>query len=528
MSTDDKLTAAASALLAEIAADDWGQVAVSYYDTGRLLAIAPWLAGHEDRLDFVYRTQARDGTWGGRDGYEIVPTMSVTAALFAELARTTSRGQRQRLARTLLRAVDALQRRLHRHAAVPDTIGVELILPALLAELRQQAEAVANDPILVDLPSDAVAQLQLPDGFDDRLLAAAHARLAAHQLPQRAWACLEIFGHAAVAAPTVRPEMGAVAGSAAATAAWLGGSSGDAEAVAFLERLQARGGGPVPGVTPITYFEPAWVLNSLAMSALVPKVPTSLLQRLEEGVTAEGVPAAPGLPPDADDTAAALSALLRHGHLPNPDCLLGFQTDGYFRCFLDERNPSVSTNAHVLETFALYLTHRPEERPRYAAAADMTARWLLDQQLPDGSWWDKWHASPYYATACCVTALLLHEPGAARAAIDRAVRWVLDTQRPDGCWGRWDGSVEETAYAVLVLAKAARGTEATQAIARGAAYLADPPASGELPALWHAKDLYTPVAVVRAAQLGALRLAQPAAIPQPRTPSDYHTHPRLG
>jgi squalene cyclase len=41
----------------------------------------------------------------------------------------------------------------------------------------------------------------------------------------------------------------------------------------------------------------------------------------------------------------------------------------------------------------------PGASPWHHAAADKVSAWLCDQQLEDGTWLDKWHASPYYATA---------------------------------------------------------------------------------------------------------------------------------
>lgn len=495
-----------SGLLAELAGDEWGQVTVACYDTGRLVELAPWLAGHDARIDFLCRRQGPDGSWGGRDGYELVPTMSATAALLTELNRDITRGQRKRLARTVLRGLSALHRILGQGVAVPETTGVELIVPALLRDLRALVAGVAGDPFLVDLPQDAASALRLPPGFDWRPLEQARSRFAARELPQRMWACLEVFGSAAVAAPSIRPAMGAVGCSPAATAAWLGGASGDREALAFLHTLQERHGGPVPGFTPITYLEAARVLNHLAAGRLTPAVPASLLDRLESGLTARGAPAAPGLPPDGENTAAVLTALARHGRVHPPDSLLGFHADGYFRCFPDERTASVSTNAWALEALALHLTHRPDHRARFGAVAATTAGWLLDQQRPDGSWWDSGHASPYYATAACVLALLLHDAAWARVAIDKAVAWVCDTQQADGSWGRWQGTVEETAYAVLLLAKAARHDHAVTATIRGCDFLADPVPLTEPVPLWHAKDLYAPVAVIRALRIAAMRL----------------------
>lgn len=513
---EDEATAA-STLLAELVGDDWGQVATSYYDTARLVALAPWLEGHSERVAHLLATQRPDGTWGGPDGYALVPTLSATAALLAESRRVGG----DRLLPAVRSGLAAARRWLDpgRPAEPPDTVGVEVVLPALLEELRAR---LADSPAAATLPPPPEAPV------DATPLTAMRRRAAAGTLSPRAWACLEVLGAEAVAARWVRPAMGAVACSAAATAAWAGGPLGDRGAVDFLHRLQRRGGGPVPAVTPITYFEPAWVLNSLAVGGLAVPVPGALLDRLEAGLTEEGAPAAPGLPADADDTAAVLAALHRHGRPRRPDVLLGYRADGRFACFVDERNPSVSTNAHVLETLALWLAAHPEDGGRFAGPAATAAKWLLAQQGDDGAWWDKWHASPYYATACCVLALVTYgQEELVGPAVGRAVDWLRATQRPDGSWGRWQGTTEETAYAVLALAVAAPEAAATE-IQRGRAALAgptdprgltgprdpgdpqgEPPAPGDRPAhtyppLWHAKDLYTPVAVVRAARLAAL------------------------
>lgn len=504
----DPANRTASTLLHGVAADEWGAVAAGVYDTGRLVVLAPWLAGHQARVDHLCHVQQADGSWGGRDGYQLVPTLSAITALLTELTRGVPRGRRKRLARAATRGLSALQQLHTQGTSIPDTVGVELVVPALLDELQRLLAGAAGDPFLVDLPPDAGSSLRLPAGFNRQVLDGARDRFAATRLlPQRLWTCLEVLGPAAVAAPGVRPAMGAVGCSPSATAAWLGGASGDPQALAFLHGLQERNGGPVPGVTPITYFEAAWVLNSLASGGLNPTVPAAVLNRLEAGLTADGAPAAPGLPPDGEDTAAVLAALMRHGRVRAPDSLLAFHSDGYFTRYADERDASVSANARALETLSLYLTHRPDHWNRFGPVAATTADWVLDQQRPDGSWWDRWHASPYCATAACVLALLLHNPAWARVAIDKAVAWVCDTQRPDGSWGRWQGTVEETAYAVQVLTKAARHDGARAALSHAGTFLADPPPLIEHPPLWHGKDLFTPLTVVQALHLAATGLA---------------------
>src|SRR5690606_41793282 len=84
---------------------------------------------------------------------------------------------------------------------------------------------------------------------------------------------------------------------------------------------------------------------------------------------------------------------------------------------------------------------------RCAATIEKVTRWLLGQQGGDGFWTDRWHASPYYATASCALALERYGGSGSADAVARARAWVLRTQRPDGSWGRWEGTAEETAYA---------------------------------------------------------------------------------
>ncbi|GAB3940228.1 hypothetical protein GCM10027614_23560 [Micromonospora vulcania] len=86
---------------------------------------------------------------------------------------------------------------------------------------------------------------------------------------------------------------------------------------------------------------------------------------------------------------------------------------------------------------------------------------------------------------------------------------MVATQRADGSWGRWAGTVEETAYALHVLlgvdGPARPGVG--EAVGRGLRHLADADDHHHYPPLWHDKDLYTPVLIVRATILAVGQLA---------------------
>jgi halimadienyl-diphosphate synthase len=492
----------AQALVDEMAADPCGLTTPTIYETARLVASASWLDGHHERVEFLLAQQHGDGTWGGPAAYGLLPTLSAVDALLsvaaAELSVAAADGTR-RVGRAIESGLAALAQRFSRGVALPDTIAVELLVPWLAERIDQRLTGM---PGRLDLPVDL------------RPLRAMREHLRGRSgIPEKTWHSLEALGAPAVRSPTVSPLGGAVGASPAATVAWLGDpphADAARASLDYLRHTQARHGGPVSGITAIDYFEQAWVLAALRGAGLRPEIPAQITDSLRTALQATGAPAGPGLPADSDDTAAVLHALDLLGSPGSSQCLWGYDTGSYFECFSGERTPSTSANAHVLLALA---DRRRLADPRCRRAAERVGRWLIQQQHPDGYWTDKWHASAYYATACCAVALDRLGGQPAAAAMDNAVRWLLDTQRPEGSWGRWAGTGEETAYAIAILSRAAiPGQAAIDAMLRGRTFLlGHVDDRGDDPPLWHDKDLYAPLRVIRAEILAALAVTRQLA-----------------
>ncbi|GAA5055469.1 hypothetical protein HNP84_006233 [Thermocatellispora tengchongensis] len=536
----------AARLVAELAAEPWGRVSPSVYETGRLVTLAPWLTGHGERIGYLTGAQRADGGWGGPGGYALVPTLSAVEALLSESRRPGSphAGAVAGAVHRGLETVFGYLRgpRAMTAAELPDMPAIELIVSSLTARINAHLAALAEDPA----PAAGLGRwagagpLEPPPGVDaSGVLAALRARLAAGEpVPEKLLHALEVAGEAAAgAAGAPLTPIGSVGASPAATAAWLAGR-GPAEprhpARRHLESVVRRHGGPVPCGIPVTLFERGWVLSTLARAGVPLRVPEHLRWSLGAACDPLGTPAGPGLPPDADTTSVALYALALLGLPYEPASLWPYEMETHFCTWPGEQGQSLTVNAHVLDAFGRYAAVAPDAAPRYRAAMAKVAGWLRERQAADGSWADRWHASPYYATACCALALAEYGGAASRPAVAAAVRWVLETQREDGSWGRWSGTREETAYAMQVLlltgAPAPRNAAAAR---RGYAYLMETAlmetalmdtasmdtASMETapkgtvgvlqdPPLWHDKDLYAPSAIVGAAVLSAIHAAR--------------------
>jgi halimadienyl-diphosphate synthase len=467
-----------------------GAMSESAYDTALVSALRsprdPAQLAFPASLGWLRQFQHDDGSWGGR-----IPTahdrlVSTLAALvrLADLREDWAvLAVRQAIAWVWHHAGDWLD-------DPHETIAFELLVPRLLDEAQQLGLPLPFDafaPVMA-LRDDKLRRLP-PEGFYAQATTIVHS--------------LEFLGRELDWSQVRRLQgaNGAYGNSPSATAYVVGGGR-DAEAEAFLRRVVSVSlNGGACTVYPFEIFEKNWVLYNLWPTTLRLAGLRPHLEYLQDSLQPAGVGLSrEGLVPDADDTVVALLVLWRHGYIIDPAAVLAFEGEGCFRSFPFERTTSTTVNAHVLEALRDW---QAGGVGRYAPQITKILAYLRDERRGGAYWFDKWHVSPYYATA----QVVLGACGLADELVAGTGRWLLETQRPDGSWGWYTGTAEETAYALqslLTLAPEAEGLIGP-ALARGAAYLSARFHDTDYPELWVGKGLYTPYAIVRSAIIGALQ-----------------------
>jgi halimadienyl-diphosphate synthase len=469
------------------------------YDTAMLAATSAegvWTAHAAPRfpesLEWLTTHQNHDGSWGGPWPHYHDRLLSTLRAVL-----TLSRSQHRRAdIRATTAGIRYIWLNANRLPLDPyETVAFELIFPTLLAEARLQG-------------------LELPYGAFDHVLAAREDKLARagfdlmYRRDTPLATSLEALGpmFESARARNLQEASGAVGISPAATAYLLQKQPHNEAAVAYFQRVLRDGprDGGVPSCYPIETFERAWTLYHLQharprIHAELPDVGDPLVAFLHRTLRPDGWATSEFFTiKESDSTALCFAVLHRAGYTLDPQLIYQYEEADHFRCYPFERNPSISANIHVLD--ALHFCAPAERAPR----VEKIVRFLRRVRQPEGFWFDKWHASPYYATGHAILAAYDFAPDLVRPA----VTWLRHTQYEHGGWGFYAPTVEETAYALLaLLAWRAAGHEVPDdVLERGADYLHQyfAPERGQYPPLWIGKTLYVPVQVVQSAALAAL------------------------
>lgn len=138
---------AAQQLIQESMADPWGDVSAAIYDTARVLLL-PHSLQPKGSLDFLLRQQKADGSWGGLEAYNLVPSLAATATLL-QLSLSAARGEEiagndTEISSAALHGLDFLATALHDITELPDLVAIELTLPALVEEIKDTLAALGD------------------------------------------------------------------------------------------------------------------------------------------------------------------------------------------------------------------------------------------------------------------------------------------------------------------------------------------------------------------------------------------------
>lgn len=476
---------------------DQGHMPSTVYDTAwiaRLGELDYEISNHA--LAWITEHQLADGSWGTLEPYNYYDRVICTLASMIAL---TYRGRRARDRQQIEKGLIALEKISNQadYQMTNDpngaTVGFELIVPTLICEAEKlKIISRQGDRILGRLQKKRAAKLSAMGGakINRYISAAFSAEMAGTDM-------LEVLD-----LEHLQETNYSVGHSPSATAYLAKYVQADAGIMNYLRGVITPDGG-APNVAPFDVFERGWVLWNLALAGIdIPEILAQCQPQLDFLEKAwkpgQGIGWAAGYTPkDGDDTGLVCEVLARFGRKVDIDALLSYEQEKWFRCFEHEANPSVSANIHLLG--ALRHAGFPADHP----AVKKILQFLQTTRNSSGYWEDKWHVSPYYASAHAVVACAGYAP----ELVEPTVAWLLETQRENGSWGFYFSTAEETAYSIQALSVWRTHNEdaVRQPLKLGARWLEEhrePP----YPALWIGKCLYLPELVVRSAICSALEM----------------------
>ncbi len=477
-----------------------GKMSSTAYDTAWVARLGEfdWELSN-NALTWLCEHQLYDGSWGAEKPFyyhdRVICTLSAMIALTYRGRRAKDRVQIDRGLEALERVTSGATQGL---AADPNgaTIGFEMIAPTLVAEaerlgiIKRQGERILG----------RMARLR-----NIKMEKLAGRKINKMVTPAFSSEMAGTDGQAILDIHNLQEANGSVAHSPSATAYFARYlNPGDPKALAYLREWSAPDGG-IPDDDPFDVFEPAWVLWNLQLiPGFVDKYCDQYkphLDRLEQNWDPQGgiAHAIEYTPKDSDDSALTFEMLTSFGRHVDIGGVLSYEEEEYFRCFALEANPSISANIHVLG--ALRSAGFEREHP----SVKKILKYLHASLNGSVFWNDKWHASPYYATAHAVITIQNYD----KELCKNAIEWIINTQNADGSWGFYSPTAEETAYAIQAICvwKHSNGNVPSECIKLGVNWLIEHSEPPYLP-LWIGKALYAPELVVRSTILSAIEFGK--------------------
>ncbi|KAF0107880.1 MAG: Halimadienyl diphosphate synthase (type-B diterpene cyclase) [Anaerolineaceae bacterium] len=476
-----------------------GQMSNTPYDTSWIARLEHDPEMSNNALSWLCDHQLPDGSWGSRDPFYYHDRVICTLAAMIALTR---RGRRIQDKIQIERGLAALEKitvgATTGLAADPNgaTVGFEMIAPTLVTEavqlgiIKQQA-----DRILGRLARQREIKMAKLAGYKiNRFVTISFsAEMAGDD------------GKNMLDSDNMQEANGSVGNSPSATAYFLLNIQPASQSAMTYLRDWVTADGGAPDFAPIDIFELAWTLWNVGLSAdLGLPVRASCNPHLDTmkkaWKTGKGIgTASQATLPDGDDTGLVYHALGRFGSNMDIQSVLSYEEGNHFRCFSLEADPSISTNIHILG--ALQQAGLENAHP----AVQKVLAFLRNSRVAGKFWFDKWHASPYYATSHAIINTCRYDRKLAKQAVD----WILESQKPNGAWGFFHApTAEETAYCIQALSvwNQTGGKIDPSVLRKASDWLlehAEPP----YPPMWIGKCLYCPEKVVRSSILSALSLA---------------------
>ena len=446
-----------------------------------------WLAAH----------QLPDGSWGAPAPMYYHDRVICTLAAMIALAYRGRRGQdklqiemgKLALERIVSGATQGLQ-------ADPNgaTVGFEMIAPTLAAEAEKLGIIKRQgDRILGRLSKQRAKKLSfLKDNMISRRVTIA---FSAEMAGTDGKHMLDIAN--------LQEDNGSVGLSPSATAYFATYiKRGDEPALNYLRTI-AKSDGGMPNVAPFDVFEISGTLWNLSLIPSLSK--NAKLKPYIDFLSNAWQPrrgvgfAAEYSVKDSDDTGLVFDTLLRFNCEKDLASVLLYEEKDYFRCFDLEANPSISANIHVLGALG------QAGLDRRNSSVHKVLNFLNKVRGQSPFWVDKWHSSPYYATAHAIIACA----GFAQELVAESVQWIIESQNKNGSWGTYLSTAEETAYALQALwVWNEKVTKVPKSVFKNGGRWLKEHLDEPYPPLWIGKCLYNPNLVIRSAIISALALTE--------------------